>query len=98
MVGQEAAIDVEEEPERWLRLTRTGSRNGWQDMAVFAERQHDQTLRERLERAIDGKGALGRFRDLVHGENLAEQWYAFCTDRQIGRAREFLADHGIRVG
>ena len=98
VVGEDAAIDVEAEPERWLRVDCTGSRSGWRDMAAFAERQHDVALRERLERAIEGKGAFFRFRDLVHGENLSEQWYAFSTDRQIGRAREFLADHGIRVG
>ena len=82
MVGEDAAIDVEEEPDRWLRFNRTGSRDGWQDMAAFAERQHDAALRERLERAIEGKGAFSRFRDLVHSESLTEQWYAFSTDRQ----------------
>ncbi len=98
MVGEGAAIDVEEEPERWLRVNGTGSRSGWRDMAAFSERQHDVALRERLERAIEGKGAFFRFRDLVHGENLSDQWYAFSADRQMGRAREFLADNGIRVG
>lgn len=98
MAGDDAAIDVEEEPERWLRVDRAGSWNGWRDMAAFAERQHDEALRERLERAIEGKGAFFRFRDLVHGENLSGQWYAFSTDRQVGRAREFLADNGFRVG
>lgn len=98
MVGEDAAIYVEEEPDRWLRFHRTGSREGWRDMAAFAQRQRDTALRERLERAIEGKGAFGRFRDLVHKENLAEQWYAYSTDRQLGRARELLADEGIRVG
>ena len=98
MVGAEVAIDVDEDPDRWLRFDRTGSRDGWRDMTAFAERQRDVALRERLEKAIEGKGAFGRFRDLVHEENLAEQWYAYSTDRQMGRAREFLADEGIRVG
>ncbi|MGW5153571.1 UPF0158 family protein [Rhodococcus koreensis] len=98
MVGQDAAVDVDEEPDRWLRFDRTGSRDGWRDMAAFAQRQHDSALRERLERAIEGKGAFGRFRDLVHQESLAERWYAYSTDRQLGRAREFLAAQGIRVG
>ncbi|MFE5703717.1 hypothetical protein [Rhodococcus koreensis] len=98
MVGQDAAVDVETEHDRWLRFDRTGSRDGWRDMAAFAQRQQDSALRERLERAIEGKGAFGRFRDLVHQESLADQWYAFATDRQLGRAREFLADQGIRVG
>ena len=98
IVGQDNAIDVEDESDRWLRLNRTGSGNGWQDMAAFAGRQHDETLRERLERAIEGKGAFSRFREIVHDENLSENWYAFSTDRQMGRARDFLADNGIRVG
>ncbi|MEZ5151112.1 hypothetical protein ACFWDA_18885 [Rhodococcus zopfii] len=55
-------------------------------------------MRERLQRAIEGKGAFHRFRDPVHREGLAEPWYAFCADRRLGRAREFLADNGIRVG
>ena len=42
--------------------------------------------------------AFVRFRDVLDGENLSEQWYAFSADRQMGRAREYLADHGIRVG
>ncbi|MEV7475290.1 UPF0158 family protein [Pseudarthrobacter oxydans] len=98
IVGEDCAIDVEKEPERWLRIDRTGSRNGWQDMAAFAERQHDENLRERLEQAIEGKGAFNRFRDVIHSEDLSGQWHTFSTDRQMGRAREFLADHGIRVG
>ena len=98
MAGEDAAIDVEEEPDRWLPFGNTGSGDGWRDMAAFTEQQRDAALRERLERAIEGRGAFRRFRDLVHDEGLAEQWYAFSTDRQIGRAREFLADEGIRVG
>jgi hypothetical protein len=97
-VGQDVAIDVEAEPDRWLRFDRIGSRDGWADMAAFAQRQHDEALRQRLEQVIQGKGAFRRFRDLVHGEDLAEQWEAFSTDRRMGRAREFLAGEGIHVG
>lgn len=98
MVGVDAAVDVDEEPDRWLWFDRTGSSEGWRDMAAFAQRQRDAALRGRLERAIEGRGAFGRFRDLVHAESLAEQWYAFATDRRLGRARDLLADEGIRVG
>ncbi|OIN78806.1 UPF0158 family protein [Mycobacterium malmoense] len=98
LVGEDAAVDVEEDPDRWLHFDCSGSRDGWRDMATFAERLHDDALRDRLERAIEGKGAFRRFRDLVHEEGLAEQWYVFSADRKLGRAREFLADAGIRVG
>lgn len=98
MVGEDAAVDVEDEPDRWLWFDRAGSRDGWRDMAAFAERQRDTGLRERLSGVIDGRGAFGRFRDLVFEENLADQWHAYSNDRQLGRAREFLAGQGIRVG
>jgi hypothetical protein len=98
MVGEDAAIDVEDEPDRWLRFDTTGSRDGWQDMAAFAERQRDDRLRDRLEQSIQGKGAFRRFRDLVHDENLSEAWHVFSTDRQLGRARAYLAAEGIRAG
>jgi hypothetical protein len=98
LVGQDAAINIEDDPDRWLRLEPTGSREGWRDMAAFAARQHDHALRARLEQAIQGQGAFGRFRDLVHDEDLSEQWWVFSADRRIGRARVVLADHHLRAG
>lgn len=77
MVGEDAAIDVEEEPDRWLYLAGIGSHEGWRDMAAVAERQHDRSLRDRLEQAIEGRGAFRRFRDLAHAEGIAEQWELF---------------------
>lgn len=96
--GQDAVIDVDEEPDRWLRFACTGSRDRWGDMAAFAERQRDAALRERLEQALGGDGAFRRFRDLIHEESLTDQWSVFAADRQLGRARELLAAHGVRVG
>ena len=97
MVGEDVAIDVEEDPDRWLQFDRIDSREGWRDMADFTQLQRDAGLVERLERAIQGPGALRRFRDLVHDEGLTQHWYAFSSDRHLGRAREFLADAGVRV-
>lgn len=98
VVGQDAVPDLEGDPDRWLHVGLTGSREGWRDMADFAARQRDLGLRERLEQAIEGRGAFRRFRDLVHAEGLAGQWNSYSTDRRWGRAREFLADAGVRVG
>ncbi|MGA1826883.1 hypothetical protein [Microbacterium sp.] len=39
MVGEDAAIDVDKGPDRWIYLAGVGSREGWRDMAAFAERQ-----------------------------------------------------------
>jgi hypothetical protein len=97
IVGEDAAIDVDAEPDRWAWLERTGSRDAWEDMQEFALRQRDRALRDRLIHAIEGNGAFRRFRDLVHGEGLAEQWQIFSDDRRWGRARDAFADAGIRV-
>lgn len=98
VVGEDEAPDLVADPDRWLHVEMTGSRDGWRDMADFAARQRDEALRERLERALEGKGAFRRFGDLVHGEGLGSAWHLFSDDRRQGRARAALADAGIRVG
>ncbi|QWF23368.1 hypothetical protein KM427_06495 [Nocardioides sp. LMS-CY] len=98
MDGDEAeAIDVADDPDRWLELDASGSRERWQDMADFAARQPNSDLRRRLVSATEGKGAFRRFADAIHQEDLAAQWYPFSDDRQSGRARAWLADAGIRA-
>lgn len=97
MVGADAALDVEAEPDRWLQVFCEGSRAGWEDMASYVGAVADSGLRDRLERAIEGKGAYRRFRDLIAGEGLTPAWHDFSDERQIGRAREYLADLGIRA-
>lgn len=96
-VGVDAAIDVDADPQRWLRLERIASRDAWNDMAAFAQRQQDHDLRDRLARATEGEGRFRRFRDTVHDEGIAEAWRVFSDDRRWGRARELLADAGVRV-
>ena len=97
MVGEDASVDVDEDPDRWLALDRLGSGEGWQDMADFAARVSLAGVREQLERAIEGRGAFRRFRDLVHREGLVEDWRAFSDERAMGRAREWLAGNGVRA-
>ncbi len=97
IVGEDAVIDIDAEPDRWIWLERAGSREGWEDMEAFALRQRDHALQDRLIRAIEGAGAFRRFRELVHDGGLAEQWQIYSDDRRWGRARDALAEAGIRV-
>ena len=47
--------------------------------------------------ALDGPGAFGRFRDTLSGNpNEFTRWHRFAGDRQRGRARARLADHGYQ--
>jgi hypothetical protein len=97
MVGEDAAVDLDAEPDRWLQVFCEGSRAGWEDMAEYAGAVADSRLREQLQRAIEGKGAYRRFRDLIGDEGLMQAWREFSDERQMGRAREYLADQGIRA-
>ena len=97
MVGADEALEVDAEPDRWLRVPCEGSRAGWEDMASYVAGVADSHLREQLERAIEGKGAYRRFRDLIGDTGLRQAWQDFADDRQMGRAREYLAERGIRA-
>lgn len=89
--------DTGADPDRWLWVERVGSRAAWQDMADFTERQSDELIRGKLEVAIDGTGAFRRFKDVVYDSDLGREWDLFAGDRACGRARAFLAAHGIRA-
>lgn len=96
-VGEDGVIDIDAEPDRWLELNRLGSRDGWGDMAAFTARERNSHVRQRLESAIQGRGAFRRFRDVLAEEGLIDRWRGYSDDRSIGRAREYLAGRGVRA-
>jgi Plasmid pRiA4b ORF-3-like protein len=93
MVGEEAAVDLEDGD--WVHVLDE-SRDGWQDMADFASAVEDRRTRETLEDAVQGKGAFSRFRRAIDRADLDEAWHCFADDRRWGRARQELADQGLR--
>ncbi|GFZ86908.1 hypothetical protein [Nesterenkonia alkaliphila] len=98
LVGKDAAIDIALDPSRWLWLEPLDSHEGWEDMAAFARQQMPNLeLRERIESAIEGRGAFRAFRALLREESLSMAWELFSTDRKLGRVRQLLAAEGITV-
>ena len=93
-------VDLDDEelddPERWLWV-QAGSHDGWRDMAEFAAAVPDPALAQRLERAVQGRGAFRRFRAVLdeHPDELT-RFHRFADERQRGRARRWLADRGLR--
>jgi hypothetical protein len=93
-------VDVEDDDldddDRWLWV-HAGSRDGWFDMDEFTATVADPALAERLQRAIHGRGAFRRFRDVLedHPDELS-RFHRFADEHQRGRARRWLADHGLR--
>lgn len=69
---------------------------GW--MAGFAETVGDARLRDRLEVALDGRGAFRRFKNvLLDSPAERERWFAFRDARLHAAAREWLAEQGIEA-
>jgi hypothetical protein len=81
---------------RWLWVDAS-SRDGWLDMEAFASTIEDTALAARVEQAIAGRGAFRRFRAILddHPEEMT-RFHVFAEERRRGRARRWLAEHGIR--
>ena len=87
---------IDEEPDRYERIPRVGSDEGYEDMDDFITTVEDEHLAELLEVAINGKGAFRRFKDVLLGyPEERERWFRFRDDRMQERAREWLDDVGV---
>jgi Uncharacterised protein family (UPF0158) len=90
--------DSADDPERWLAVHGEGSREGYRDMELFIASVEDPVRAERLAIAIRGRGAFRRFKDeLACWPGELERWHALAEERQLGRARSWLAAAGYRV-
>ena len=62
-------------------------------MAEFTGTVRDAQLRDRLEVALDGRGAFRRFKNvLLEFPAERERWFAFRDQRLHAAAREWLAE------
>jgi hypothetical protein len=87
--------DAADDPERWLWINNQGSRAGYRDMVDFAATVTDPGRADRLEIALQGRGAFRRFKDvLARWPGELERWHGFSEDRKRGRARAWLAEEG----
>lgn len=69
----------------------------YEDMADFAEHVGDERARQRLGRAIQGRGAFRRFKDELHQEfpELVSVWRRFEQAHAERRAVAWLVDQGL---
>ncbi|WP_148614955.1 UPF0158 family protein [Nocardioides rubriscoriae] len=81
------------EEQGWLPVEGVGSRAAYRVMEDFAAAVADRRLGDRLERAIEGKGAFRRFRDVLHheaDETVLGAWRTYETARSEARALDWL--------
>jgi len=93
--GEEVGRDFEP-PAEFRRVDPVDSRESYGDLEDFAARVRDPKARELLERAIAGRGAFRRFKDvLTEFPDLRAAWFTFRDARMERRAIEWLRDHGV---
>ena len=90
-------VDLDELDPDLVSIEPLPSSAGYRDMADFTGAVTDDQVRERLERALDGKGAFRRFGDELfqRQEQLVPAWRAFRDVRGLRRAVDWLADEGL---
>lgn len=57
--------NIDEEPDRYERIPRVESHEGYEDMEDFITTIADEHLAELLEVTVNGKGAFRRFKDVL---------------------------------
>ena len=83
---------------RYIRVPDADSREGYRDMEAFIATVRDVDLANRLERAINGRGAFRYFKDvLLDHPRERERWFAFKDERLRQRVLEWLAEEEIEV-
>ncbi|MFC9691056.1 hypothetical protein ACFTSF_21065 [Kribbella sp. NPDC056951] len=91
--------DSEDFDDERIRYFQPESSSGYWDMRDFTSSLADGPLKEQLRQALEGKGAFRRFRRVLDGEAVQDQltrWTLFRDERQLGRARAWLAAAGYR--
>ena len=96
-VDEDLARAFEEEPKRFLLIPRSGSHDEYSWMESFVDSiVDDDEARDRLADAIRGKGAFGRFRNMLRDyPELRERWFALRTERLADAARAWLEGEDV---
>lgn len=86
---------------RYLPISQEGSGDSYQDMVDFIETVEDERLRDLLGVAIQGRGAFGRFKDILRRSEYESErnlWFIFSKKCEYNRAVKWLTAEGFSVG
>ncbi|UCC61622.1 MAG: hypothetical protein JSV36_12535 [Anaerolineae bacterium] len=81
---------------RYISVPRADSSEGYRDMEAFISVVKDERLQDRLWRAIRGRGAFRRFKDVLSSDlRERERWFRFKDERLQERVLAWLESEGI---
>jgi len=83
-------------PDGYIYIPEGSPSNGYQLMVEFTETIEDDLLREKLNIALDGKGAFRRFKNVIADyPDYREKWFTFRDDKINKKVIEWLNSMGI---
>lgn len=80
---------------RYVDIPRKPSYESYNLIVEFASSVKDRGLREKLDIALDGKGAFRRFKNVLSGYPEEKRWYAFKDERLRQEVIDWLNSIGI---
>lgn len=86
--------EIDENPERYLRLPTKFEIHEYHIMEEFIWTLKGEKA-NKLEYAIQGRGAFQRFKNAVNRMGISQQWYDFQEKYYRKLAIEWCRDHGL---
>ncbi len=94
--GDPGLAVVHSAPEAFVLIETIPSRIQYQWVDEFAKTIEDETLRVRVEAAINGKGAFRRFKDiLLTIPDERRRWFEFRDQKMRQRVVEWVREKGV---
>ena len=97
---KEEVIDAEavlsDEKRRFVEIPKISSHEAYEFMEEFVSNIKDERIRDRLFRAIQGKGAFRRFKDTIsEWPDLEKRWYEYKDESIKKEVLDWLETIGI---
>ena len=69
--------------------------NEYNDMVLFADSIENEEIRNKLYKALNGKGAFSRFKKEIAYLGIREKWFAFRDEHLKEKVKQWLVDNKI---
>ena len=91
--NEELAMEIDNHLSRYLCLPPQYDIHEYSIMEDFIDSLADTAIRNKLYRAIHGKGAFRRFKDEICYLGIREEWFAFQHNAYVEIAKKWCRDN-----
>ena len=96
-VSDQSLFDKVAKDSNYFSIDPVPSREQYRWMEHFIDSMEDDELRGKLRRAVDGRGAFRRFKDVLAPHRVdRERWFRFRSDRLREAMERWLRHHNLK--